>query len=191
VVSAYLISGLGTTAAREWNDATTAPGNDVARLRAVRVRGEEGGITDSIDIRKPVRIEIEFQVCQPGHLLTPNFHVFNEEGINVFNTNDLDPEWRTRPRPVGIYTSTVWIPGNFLAEGTLIVGAAVSTLDPVVIHFYEREAVAFQVIDSLDGDSARADYAGPYPGVVRPVLPWTTQYSPHSGGASPLEAKTA
>jgi homopolymeric O-antigen transport system ATP-binding protein len=191
VVSAYLLSGLGTTAAREWHDPATAPGNDVARLRAVRVRREDGSITDSIDIRKPVRIEIEFEVCQPGHLLTPNFHVFNEEGINVFNTNDLDAEWRTRPRPVGIYTSTVWIPGNFLAEGTLIVGAAVSTLDPVVIHFYEREAVAFQVIDSLDGDSARSDYAGPYPGVVRPVLPWTTEYSPHTDGASPLEPKTA
>jgi lipopolysaccharide transport system ATP-binding protein len=191
VVSAYLTSGLGTTAAREWTEPATAPGNEIARLRAVRIRSDDGRVTDAIDIRKPVRIEVEFEVCEPGHLLTPNFHVFNEEGINVFNTNDLDAEWRTRPRPVGIYTSTVWIPGNFLAEGTLIVGAAVSTLDPVVIHFYEREAVAFQVIDSLDGDSARAGYAGPYPGVVRPALRWTTEYSPLTDGPSPLEAKTA
>jgi lipopolysaccharide transport system ATP-binding protein len=67
------------------------------------------------------------------------------------------------------------IPGNLLSEGTLFVGAAVSTLNPEVIHFYERDAVAFQVIDSIDGNSARGDYAGHMPGVVRPMLQWTTK----------------
>src|SRR5438094_366500 len=56
VVSAYLNSGLGTTAAREWPDPAKAPGGEVARLRAVRVRTEEGRITDVVDIRRPVRI---------------------------------------------------------------------------------------------------------------------------------------
>jgi lipopolysaccharide transport system ATP-binding protein len=190
VVSAYLTSGLGTTAARVWEDSATAPGNDIARLRAVRVRTDDGHVTAAADIRRPVRIEIEFEVRKAGHLLTPNFHVFNEQGINVFITNDLDPEWRGRPRPPGIYNSTVWIPGNFLAEGTLLVGAALSTLDPVVVHFFEREAVAFQVIDSLDGDSTRAEYAGHYPGVVRPSLRWTTEYTPVDG-PSLTEARTA
>ncbi len=64
-----------------------------------------------------------------------------------------------------------------LAEGGITVGAAVSTMDPVVVHFYEPDAVAFHMIDSLDGDSARGDYAGPMPGVVRPLLRWTTQFS--------------
>jgi lipopolysaccharide transport system ATP-binding protein len=67
----------------------------------------------------------------------------------------------------------------------LVVGAAVSTADPVTVHFYERDAVAFHVVDSLDGDSARGDYAGPFPGVVRPLLKWTTQYS-GDGVTSPL-----
>ncbi|PWT82845.1 MAG: hypothetical protein C5B44_01460, partial [Acidobacteria bacterium] len=65
---------------------------------------------------------------------------------------------------------------NFLSEGSVIVGVAVSTFDPVVIHFYERDAVAFQVVDSLDGDSARGDYGGPMPGAVRPLLKWETQF---------------
>jgi lipopolysaccharide transport system ATP-binding protein len=67
------------------------------------------------------------------------------------------------------------IPGNLLSEGTLFVGAAISTIDPVVVHFYERDAVAFQVVDTMDGDSARGDYAGPMPGVVRPLLQWRTR----------------
>ena len=191
VVGSYLTSGLGTTAARVWEDSATAPGNDIVRLRAVRVRTDDGHVTAAIDIRRPVRIEIEFEVRKSGHLLTPNFHVFNEKGINVFITNDLDPAWRGRPRPEGIYTSTAWIPGNFLAEGTLLVGAAVSTLDPVVVHFFEREAVAFQVIDSLDGDSARSEYAGPYPGVVRPVFQWTTKLTPTDEPSSLTEVRTA
>ena len=50
------------------------------------------------------------------------------------------------PRPTGRYTCTAWIPGNLLAEGSIVVGAAASTMDPVVVHFFERDVVAFQVV---------------------------------------------
>lgn len=178
VVSAYLSSGLGTTAAREWTDPGRAPGNDIARLRAVRVRTEDGRISEALDIRQPVGIEMEFEALTPGHVLVPNYHFFNEEGVCVFVASDHDPAWRGRQRPKGRYLSTAWIPGNLLSEGTLVIGVAVSTMDPIVVHFYEADAVAFQVIDSLDGDSARGDYAGHLPGVVRPLLRWTTQFNP-------------
>jgi lipopolysaccharide transport system ATP-binding protein len=120
---------------------------------------------------------MEFDVLKPGHVLVPNFHFVNEEGVYLFVAGDHDPEWQRRPRPRGRFISTAWIPGNFLSEGTLVVGAAISTMDPVTVHFHERDAVAFNVADSLDGDSARGDYAGPVPGVVRPLLKWTTKYS--------------
>jgi lipopolysaccharide transport system ATP-binding protein len=179
VTSLYLHSGLGTTAAREWPDPNKAPGNEIVRLRAARVRTEEGEVTAAVDIRRPVGVEIDFEVLEPGHLLVPNYPFFNDEGVCVFHVHDTDPSWKRRSRPAGRYTSTAWIPGNLLAEGTLIVGVAVSTMDPVRVHFYEREAVAFQVIDTTDGDSARGDYGGPIPGVVRPLLQWSTSFSPH------------
>ena len=162
-------------AAREWPDAEKAPGNEVVRLCAVRVRTEDGRVTDALDIRRQVGIEMEFEVLKPGYVLLPNYHVSNEEGVLIFIANDKDPEWQRTPRPVGRFVSTAWIPGNFLAEGTMIIAAAVSTMDPVTIHFFERDVVAFQVIDSLDGQSARGEYAGPYPGIVRPMLQWTTR----------------
>jgi lipopolysaccharide transport system ATP-binding protein len=143
------------------------------RLRKVRVRTEEGQTREAVDIRRPVGIEITYDVLRPGHVLVPNFHFFNEEGIVAFIASDQN--WKDRTRPVGHYVSTAWIPGNLLSEGTLIVGAAISTMDPVTVHFYERDAVAFQVIDSLAGDSARGNFAGPMPGVFRPLLHWTTQ----------------
>lgn len=117
---------------------------------------------------------MEYDVLEAGHVLVPNLHFFNEDGTCVFISHDVSPAWRNRPRPDGRYVSTAWLPGNLLAEGTLIVGVALSTLEPVVIHFYERDAVAFQVIDPFEGDSARGDYAAGIPGTVRPLLNWTT-----------------
>jgi lipopolysaccharide transport system ATP-binding protein len=192
VVRAYLRSGLGTSAAREWPSTGSAPGDHVVRLCAVRVRTEDGRTCEAVDIRKPVGIEMSFEVAEPGHVLLPNFHFFNEDGTCVFIASDSDPAWRRRPRPTGRYLSTAWIPGNFLSEGSIVVGAAMSTFNPVVVHFYEQDAVAFQVVDSLDGDSARGDYAGPMPGVVRPMLRWSTEIrATDAGTIAPLTGKGA
>ena len=175
VVGAYLNTGLGTTAERTWPDPVAAPGNAIVRLRAARVRTREGIVTDAVDIRRPVGIEVEYEVLTPGYVLVPNLHFYNEEGVYAFIISDLEPAWRNRQRPVGRYLSTAFIPGNLLSEGTLFVGVAISTLNPEIVHCYERDAVAFQVVDSMDGDSARGDYAGPMPGVVRPMVNWHTQ----------------
>ena len=177
VVARYLSSDLGTTAAREWLDPAEAPGGAVARLRAVRVRSAEGQVIETADIRQPVAVEMDYDVLEGGHVLLPHFHFHNEADAHVFLAVDQDPAWRRRPRPAGRYTSTVWIPGNLLAEGTLYVEAALITLDPNVNQFGE-DAVAFHVVDSLDGDSARGDWVGNMAGVVRPLLHWETHYRP-------------
>jgi lipopolysaccharide transport system ATP-binding protein len=74
--------------------------------------------------------------------------------------------------------SSVWIPGNLLSEGTLFVMAEMATINPTIMQFRERDIVAFQVVDSMDGDSARGDMAGQMRGVVRPLLKWTTAFKP-------------
>jgi hypothetical protein len=44
------------------------------------------------------------------------------------------------------------------------------------MHFYEREAAAFQVIEPPQvGLTARVDFSGDYPGIVRPLLEWETK----------------
>lgn len=177
VVAAYLNSG-GTMAEREWPDPLEAPGDHIVHLRAVRVKTEDGRITETVDIRRPVGIEIEYDVLTPGNVLSPHYSVHNEQGVYLFTAIDQDPEWRRRPRPIGRYVSTGWIPGNFLAEGMMVVGPAMRTVEPHTLHFYVPEAVAFQVIDSLDGDTARGDHRRNIPGVVRPLLRWTTHSVP-------------
>jgi lipopolysaccharide transport system ATP-binding protein len=174
VVSAYLRSGLGTTAARVWDDPARAPGNSVARLVSVRAINAEGTTSESFDIRRPIGVEMEYDVLKGGHVLIPNLHFYNEDGICVCIVHDLSPEWRRVPRQPGRYRSVAWFPGNLLAEGMLTVRTALSTHDPVAVHINEPDAIAFSIVDSLDGDSARGDYAGPLPGVFRPILQWET-----------------
>ncbi len=175
VVGIYLNSGLGTTAARDWPDAAKAPGNEIVRLRSARVIDEHGEPVEALDIRRPVGIEIEFDVLQAGHVLVFNFVVTNEEGICVCHPHDWQSDWRGRTREVGRHRRTGWIPGNLLAEGSFLVGVALSSYNPTSAHFYERDAVAFQVIDEQKGDSARGEFAGTLPGVMRPVLQWSDQ----------------
>jgi lipopolysaccharide transport system ATP-binding protein len=177
VVGAYLSAGLGIAGAREWPDATTSPGGEIARLRAVRVRSPDGLVVDATDIGQPVRIEMEYEVLKPGYRLLPNFQLFNGEGVHIFSTHDTDPARRRSPRECGKYISAVWVPGNLLSDGPIFVGAGLETIDPAVVQFYEPDAVRFQVIEGPhpEGDSARAGYGGRIGGVVRPLLQWTSE----------------
>jgi len=68
-----------------------------------------------------------------------------------------------------------------MSDGIMFVNAALGTLGPFVSQFWERSVVAFQVVDSFDGDSARGDFTGRMGGVVRPVFPWDTEFSPNGG----------
>jgi lipopolysaccharide transport system ATP-binding protein len=179
IVSEYLNSDISTSAMRSWDDVTKAPGNDVVRLRSVRVRNKEGQIADTIDISEPICIDIEYVVFQSDQVFIPYSDIYDENGVLVFNTFDLDPTWRRKPRPTGRYVSTFQIPGNFLSEGRLFAHIAIWTFTPSFHdYFYEKHAVGFTVLDSYDGTTARGDYKGKLRGVVRPLLNWSTQFYP-------------
>lgn len=178
VVNDYLRTGSGTKSKQNWPEINKAPGNDIVRLRAVRVLTEDGQIRGTFDVTQKLGIEMEYDVLKPEHILVPNFHFNNAEGLNIFVSADSASEWRRCPRKKGRYVSTAWIPANFLAEGTIIVGAAISTMDPVVIHFFEQDVLAFQVIDTSEDNPTRGDYAGTISGIMRPLLKWDTQFSP-------------
>jgi len=176
VVGEYLNSELGTIGTREWPELSKAPGNEMVRLRALRIRNDTGKLTETIDVRKPVAIEMEYEVLEPDHIMIPYLKFFNDEGVRIFAAVDLDPDWRGRTRMPGQYKSTAWIPGNLLAEGMIYVGASMKTTAQKYTYFYERFGVAFQVVDNLDGDSARGDYVGKLSGAVRPALKWETSF---------------
>jgi lipopolysaccharide transport system ATP-binding protein len=182
VIRAYLESNLGTTSERRWDDPLNAPGNDVARLRYVRVLPARGGRGDEIDITEPIDVEVEYWSSPTGALRpSVHFHAFNSQGVLLFaTTNNSTDEWQRVPQRSGVVRAICRIPGNFLAEGLISLNVAVATYNPERIHAVEHDAVAFNVVDRTAGTGVRGEFVGEWPGVVRPMFDWTVQWRPRS-----------
>jgi lipopolysaccharide transport system ATP-binding protein len=186
VVGSYMNPILSTAAAREWPDPATAPHGAVARLRAVRLRMEEGDIAESVDIQRAATIEMEYDVLQAGWVLMPYHHVHNQEGVFLFSAHDLDTDWAGRPRPEGRWVTSVRIPGNLLAEGTHFVSSGLLTLGSRPPEFHVRDVLSFRIVETPGGSPARGGWLGPMGGVMRPVLKWSTHVSHDRSPAAEL-----
>ncbi len=158
-----------------WSDLSSAPGNEFVKLSAIRVMDEAGNVASAFDVRKPVRVEMEYEVLRDGKVLVPNLHFFTEQRTYMFLTHNWNSEWRSKTRPKGSYKSSVIIPGDFLSEGWVYVGAALSSYKPLEVHFEEYDLVAFNMIETLGESPTRGDYAGRLPGIIRPNLEWETR----------------
>jgi lipopolysaccharide transport system ATP-binding protein len=173
IVDAYLRSDFGTTSIRKW-DEINAPGDDVVKLLEVFVHDENFNPDENFDITKTVGISMNYEVLKETNVFTHGMNLFNSQGINILNSHDVVSDIRKDMRKKGKYTSTMWIPGNFLSEGAVIAGVALFKPDPFFLHFQEPGAVAFNIVDHLNADSARGNYVGGFPGIVRPILSWET-----------------
>jgi lipopolysaccharide transport system ATP-binding protein len=173
VVAQYLQTVAGTGSSREWPDLDTAPGDELVRLRSVRIVGPDGSTADYVDVRRPVGVELRFTVIGDGPAVVPKIKVATGRHI-AFNAMDVDPRWH-EPSPPGDYLATAWIPGNYLNEGLISVDAAVISINSPKLrhHASVHEAVSFHVQDYGEGDSARGTFTGQWRGVVRPLLEWT------------------
>jgi lipopolysaccharide transport system ATP-binding protein len=173
VVAQYLQSGHGTGSYRDFPDITTSPGDDVARLRWVRVV-QDDETAETVDVRRPIGIEVAFTVLR-SQALFPKIKLFNGEGETLFNALDTSPRWHEPVEP-GEYVCTAWIPPNLLNEGFVTVDVGVVSLGSKLMpHTGYYNAVSFHVYDPGEGDSARGLFGGQLRGAIRPLLDWTTE----------------
>ena len=175
MIANYLHQTHSSGTERVWTD-ETAPGDDLAKIRAIRALGHDGMPPGIVDVRRPVVVEIVFKVLRQGKPLFPKIKVLDEEGAIAFNAMDTDDRW-LQQTPPGEYVSRAAIPGNLLNEGSAIVEAAICSLDfpKLEHHAAVYEAVSFEVLDPGEGDSARGRFSGQWRGVVRPLLDWTVE----------------
>jgi lipopolysaccharide transport system ATP-binding protein len=187
VIRKYLESDLGRTGERHWPDPFGAPGDEIARLRSIRVLTADGEPADEVDIRQPIEVQVRYDSEDPGdNRPSVGLHFYNDEGICLFATHDWnDRRARATAGRPAIVTSTCRIPGNFFAEGRVVVTVSVATVNPLVNHAVERDAVAFLVVDRTEGDGVRGEYANEWPGVVRPMLDWRVDRQPLDSVESP------
>ncbi len=161
-------------ARRDWEPAD-APGSDIVRLRSISLHDSGGEVRALYDIRDSVTVRIEYECLKGGHELLPAFSVSNKESQILFSSIDTEPEWVGKERGPGRYVAEVTIPGNFFAEGTLLVNTAMRQWKPEEkVEFYAHDVASFQIIDNAEGESARGQYSGDLTGLVRPKLDWHT-----------------
>lgn len=174
VVRDYVAKSWGMRSEHDFTIETPLHESDDVRLLRARMVNDEGETCGSFDITRRIGIEMTYEARTSGEILLPNFQVYNTEGVHVFTIQDVG-EWKRRPKEKGTYISTGWIPANLMSEGTFIVNCAVVTYLPrMAVHFNARDAVSFDVFDTMTGDGARGDFTGKMTGVVRPMVEFET-----------------
>ena len=175
VVAHYLQTTAGAGSSKSWPDLDSAPGDELVRLRGVRIVDTDGETVDYVDVRRPVGIELSFTVLGHGPPIVPKIKL-STGGHIAFNAMDVDARWHEVSLP-GDYVATAWIPGNYLNEGLVTVDPAVVSIDSPKLHHHVSvfEAVSFHVQDPAEGDSSRGTFTGQWRGVVRPLLEWTSE----------------
>ena len=159
---------------QRWDDAARAPGDDAARLRAVRLTSGGLPVEGPIDVRQPLEIHLRYEVFQSGLSILPSLHLHDMSGIPVISSIDNSPEWHGQARAAGVYETTAVFPGNLFNEGSFPLGQALSTLNPFQNHAYVHNALAFSFFDRITGESTRGQFHGELKGYLRPSLDWQT-----------------
>lgn len=174
VISSYIKTDRELRAHKEWQ-INSAPGDKIVRLRYVRIYNQEGHIQEVFDSRNDIGIEVGYMVYETVQHLAAEISMYNQEGTLIFSSaNQYDKKWFSQHNP-GTFKATCWIPGNLLTEGTFYIRVNILQIQiPLNKHVIVQEALIFQVIDTMEGDSARGHVAHQYPGIIRPKLTWKT-----------------
>ncbi|MGY1635481.1 ABC transporter ATP-binding protein [Geodermatophilus sp. SYSU D00742] len=179
VVGRYLSTSFSAFSERTWPDLESAPGTDAVRIRRAAVRPEFGDPSDPIDVRTPVAMEFEYWNLRPGALLNLSLHVYNAQGVMVFNALPLlEKEWQGRPFPRGLYRDTCHIPGDLFNDGTYRVELLVISDSRAI--YKQDEMLVFEV---RDDPRSRDGWFGAWEGTVRPQLAWETEQLADSDAA--------
>ena len=148
-----------------WPDITSAPGNEIVRLLAVRIIQEGiAGASSDVDISKEVIIQISYWNLKEGAIIYPAIWLRDKNGTEVLSSSHIkfisltEDFWAARPHPIGLFVSNCVIPGNFLNEGMYSV-TAILGLYPNNTQVIQDYAVSFEVHDTgeMRGEYAMVD----------------------------------
>lgn len=184
-VQEYLTLDLGQAGERTWQNQETAPGDDVARLKAIRALNQKEEVASEFSVRDDWYLEVEFWVLVAGFNINVNVFLYDESGNLLFVAGDFqDTEWQHKTRQVGVHRSRCKIPGDLLNDCTIRVLAGIYS-PPSTLRGIERDAISVRINEDLSTSGARGFYPGPWPGgAVRPSLEWEFGYTPSSDQAT-------
>lgn len=166
VINHYLSSSTEISTKKTW-DLDLAPGDNAVKLLKARLTDLSGNDIGSVDFNEGALIECEYCILQKGFKPVPNLHLFNQKGDYLLITTA--PQYQIC-YDIGIYKSCVELPATLLNDGRYVLGIAISTFVPQVVHINEMEVLVFDVIEDMD--KRDTDYRGEFPCFIRPNLVW-------------------
>jgi lipopolysaccharide transport system ATP-binding protein len=179
VIARYLQTYSYAVRQRDWPDRTAAPGNDYVRIRGASVRPVGGAASDDITVRTPFVLEFEYWLEHPTARLTPSLHVFNEQGVVVFNVRPAElAQWLARA-PGALVRDVCRVPGDLLNDGMYRVTFCLYRDGHELVYWFD-EVLLFDVRDIAEGRDA---WYGKWVGTVRPALQWDTTELERPGAA--------
>jgi lipopolysaccharide transport system ATP-binding protein len=172
VINRYLSTSFVSRTEQEWSDPAAAPGNEKVRLRRVAIQPAADAAVAAIGTSTPLDVEVEFENRVPDARLHVCLHVLNEQHIIAFTTssNETDAVTRDRPLPAGLFRSRCRIPGHLFNTGVHRIDVLL-LVNGVKIVLRAEQALTFEVVELEERAGA---WYGKEPGVVRPLLPWST-----------------
>lgn len=139
---------------------------------SIKAFNTEGVQSDSFSSDKSFKIEMQYSVLEEGHIIWLGYNIFNNQGVNIFDTHSIQTAEYNTPHAVGEYVACATIPGNLFNTGVYFIGCAAFNHLKQTIHFHQKDALAINIYDRFDVTNARGMSPGDFPGVIRPLLKW-------------------
>ncbi|MBR8826626.1 MAG: ATP-binding cassette domain-containing protein [Gomphosphaeria aponina SAG 52.96 = DSM 107014] len=189
VIASYVEKVMGVKSAQQWvetkevanpeqeNHAPVTNKNELVKLVSVRVINSQGKTVTTVPVHETIGIEIVYDILDNSKNIQPALHFKTVKDIFAFVVAYTDPDYIQGVPQCGRYLATVWLPPNLLNIGLMHVNLVMVTPDPLEEYVFVERAVSFNVHET-DGvqNTARGLYARDFPGFVRPLLTWKTEY---------------
>lgn len=63
----------------------------------VQLISSDGETKENFDVNQSVGIQMNYEVLQNGHILWLGHNIFNQEGLNIFDTHNVDSPYYNQP----------------------------------------------------------------------------------------------
>ena len=145
VVKAYLSENADKSGS--WNSSDVSSEDIEVKIQSVRVLSKDNHPASIIDCNEPFHIEITYEVIEPVRNLSVTYHLYNADGILIFESMDTDlPELRGSLRDPGTYLATCDIPQHLLKPGRYYISVH-SFIEYVKIIERQERILTFEVSD--------------------------------------------
>jgi len=175
IISKYISRGQTLFSERIFNNDEQ---NHYVTVLSARCSDINNLIKDTFSVTEEIHLNFAYKTKIEGLQFIHGLKVYNEQDINVFNSHDTKTKRNFIRNVNETYFVKCIIPKNLLNEGTYSISFALFLPQPFILYEHKMEILKFKLVDLVDGTSARGDYVGSFPGIVRPILEWSIKNKP-------------